>query len=231
MQLPKSSGKGGLAALVRSRHDDSAFLAVEMKIVAHDRCTRFDELIGQRQIEAFAAPQLFACCGHLRVTEAQAGALQSSDIMEGGDVEVNFAIEGDDRVVGKVAVSGAIFAEIGKYFRIQLADIVQDLRLDMVHLQGGGKFHPIILGRYLLEFFKGALHLGAVVGLRFIFADREGVALDEDAISDIGKLGPKLFCVGDERGEAVGGDMPDQIAVEGRKAAGAKYGAAQIGGE
>src|SRR6266702_1915326 len=75
MQLPKCAGKCGLAALVRTGHDEDSFSPFQIEIVANDGRVFLKKLMGQGDIENVLTTHFPVHIPNVRVTEVQSGAL------------------------------------------------------------------------------------------------------------------------------------------------------------
>ena len=74
---------------------------------------------------------------------------------------------------------------------MQFRDEFNDLRLDMIHIEIGGKFDFVVVNGALLELRKCFLHIRAVVGFTLVFANRKAASSYDDAIFDVRQGGLK----------------------------------------
>ena len=102
MQLAEGTGEGRLTTLVWTRYDDHALPVPELKVVANNGSTFGDELAGQGQIEALIVVNFLASLDDARITEIQSRFFEAGDMLQIGDIELDFSVEGDDRVVLKI---------------------------------------------------------------------------------------------------------------------------------
>ena len=70
-----------------------------------------DELAGQGQIEALIAVNFLAFLDDARIAEIQSRFLEAGDMLQIGDIELDFPVECDDRVVLIIFVRGAVIFE------------------------------------------------------------------------------------------------------------------------
>ena len=116
-------------------------------------------------------------------------------------------------------MAGAVVGERAEHARVQSCDPVEDLCLDVVHVGEVGQLDQVALHRPLLEPRERLFHLGAVVGLAFVVADRDPGPVNPDGIPHPGKRLLQRLRLRRQRGEALGGGVPGEVAAEPLKAA------------
>ena len=89
----------------------------------------------------------------------------------------------------------------------------------MVHLRVPGEIDQVALHRALLELRERLLHLGAVVRLTFVAADRDPGPLDPDGVPDPRERVFQRLRLRGQRGEALGAGVPGEVAAEPAEAA------------
>ena len=89
----------------------------------------------------------------------------------------------------------------------------------MVHVGEVGQPDQVALHRPLLEPRERLFHLGAVVGLAFVVADRDPGPVNPDGVPHPGKRLLQRLCLRRKRGEAPGGRVPGEVAAQPLEAA------------
>ena len=72
---------------------------------------------------------------------------------------------------------------------MQFGDEFRYLRFDMIHIGIGRELEFIVVDGALLEFCECFLHVGAVIGLSLVFANREAASPYDHAIFDVRQSG------------------------------------------
>jgi hypothetical protein len=155
-------------------------------------------------------------------------SLIALDQLQVGDVELHLAVEPADRCVEVIAVAGAVVGERPEHLGMQLGDTVEDLCLDVVHLHEVGQLHQVALHRALLELGERLLHLGAVVRLPLVPADRDFRPVAAHRVTHPGERVLERLRLGRQRGKALRGGVVGKVVAKRLQAAGGHVALCQV---
>ena len=218
MQLAEGAREGRLAAVVRAADHEDPFWPFQVEVIGDDRATGRHQLVRQRDIEGVLG-DLLRAGRDPRVAERQAGRLMAADQLKVGEVELHLAVEPPDRLVEVVPVVSAVDGKRAEHVRVQLRHQADDPGLNMVHLRVLGEMDQVALHRALLELRERLPHLGAVVRLTFVAADRDPGPLDPDGVPDPRKRVFQRLRLRGQRGETLRAGVPGEVAAEPAQAA------------
>ena len=111
-------------------------------------------------------------------------------------------------------MAGAVPVQRRELVRVQPRHDAGDLGLDMVHLRVVGKLNQVALHRPLLKPCEHLLHLGTVVRLTLVTADRDPCAVNPHGVPDPLERLPQRLRLRGQRGEALGSGVLAEVAAE-----------------
>ncbi len=100
MELAEGAREGRLAALVGPGDDEDALGSVEAQVVADDRLPFAEQLVGEGEVEGpRRAESPSTPRRHRGKQNGRPASAKRADVVELGEVELDLAIEGEDRRV------------------------------------------------------------------------------------------------------------------------------------
>ena len=222
MELAECPGEGGLTALVGPGHDENPLGAIQGEAVGDHRLACGGELVRQGQVEGAGGAYFLGAGGDLGVAEAQPGRADRGDVIQIGQVELEFGAGLLDSLIDERGVLAAVLRQRGELVREQPGHQLGDLGRNVVHPRLHPVLEQVVLGSALLEPAEGVQHRGAVVGFAGVAAHLDPVAPDADAVADLPESVLAGVGVTGQGGEPGGGHVGIHVLPEGLQGVGAE---------